>query len=266
MTSPDLPPILFEDEAVVAFDKPSGMLAVPDRWDTGQESLLTLARARYGETAANAHRLDRDTSGVLLFAKTRAATVDLTRQFERHAVEKLYLAITSPPPPKAADEITIPLIDDPSRPGRMVVRRDGKEAATRYRVLETWRGTWALVELRPLTGRTHQLRVHLQAHGAPIVGDAWYGGVPGIWLSQIKRDYRARKGINPAQPTARSGRRGEDQAETTKAETPILARLALHAASLTFVHPTSGAAMTIESPLPDDWERALKQLRRHASP
>jgi RluA family pseudouridine synthase len=236
----NLPPIVYEDESVVVFDKPAGLLTVPDRWDSGLENLMQLVHAARGEQTANAHRLDRDTSGLVLCAKSREALRSLTEQFERGAVEKSYFALTSPPPREDAGTIDAALLPDDRRPGRMRVHVDGKPATTDFRVVEKLGPRLALVELKPRTGRTHQLRVHLAHVKAPIVCDPLYGDARPLLLSRLKRRYR---------PGARE-------------ERPILDRLALHAAALEFDHPASGARTKVAASLPDDLERALRQLRR----
>lgn len=241
----DLPAIVYEDDALVAFDKPSGLLVAPDRWDHGKRNLAALAHERYGEECGNAHRLDRETSGVVVFAKTLPALRHLTEQFEAHTVEKKYLALISPLPRVATGEITHALSTDDRKPGTMKIDPRGKPASTQYTVTEQWPargGRFALVELRPLTGRTHQLRVHLASLGAPIMGDATYGGKSGLLLSEIKR---------------RSYREGKN------AERPLLQRLALHAEQITLTHPTTGERLTIRAELPPDLAQLLEALRRY---
>ncbi|HMP77246.1 MAG TPA: RluA family pseudouridine synthase [Kiritimatiellia bacterium] len=236
---PALPPILLEDEHLVAFDKPSGLLIAPDRWDKARENLMALVHARLAPTIFNAHRLDRDTSGVVLCAKTKPALDALCIQFERGEVEKEYVALVRGRPPAATGEINEPIAPDPNRPGRVKTLRSGKAALTCYEIEQPFRSV-TLLRLRPRTGRTHQLRIHLKHLGCPIVADPWYGDGRPLLLSEIKRGYK------PA--------RGEER--------PILGRLALHAHRLTFTHPATGARVAVEAPLPDDLQLALKQLVR----
>lgn len=245
MSDSVLPTIVYEDDALIAFDKPSGLLVAPDRWDHGKRNLAALAHEHYGEECGNAHRLDRETSGVVVFAKTLPALRTLTEQFEAHTVEKRYLALVSPLPRVAAGQITHALSTDDRKPGTMKIDPRGKPASTQYQVTEQWParvGRYALVELRPLTGRTHQLRVHLASLGAPIIGDATYGGKSGLLLSEIKR---------------RSYREGKT------AERPLLERLALHAEQITLTHPTTGERLTIRAELPPDMAQTLEALRRY---
>jgi RluA family pseudouridine synthase len=237
-----LPPVLYEDEAVIAFDKPSGLLVVPDRWDKGLACLTDLVRERLSPEFANVHRLDRDASGVLLCAKNAEALRSLREQFDSRQVGKVYVALVCPGPAAGRGQIEAPLAADPKRPGRMRVSSVGKESCTDYEVLERFSAGWTLLRAEPRTGRTHQIRVHLAHAGSPIVGDELYGGAAGLYLSQLKRDYK----------------RGRDP------ERPLMGRLALHAQRLSLRHPATGEALAIESPLPHDFEVSLKHLRRFA--
>jgi 23S rRNA pseudouridine1911/1915/1917 synthase len=278
-----LPPIIFEDDALVAFDKPSGLLVAPDRWDKKRENLMGLvhAHARYGHTVANVHRLDADTSGLLLCAKTKPALDFLTGQFQSKTVEKKYHAFVVVLPAEQAMKVIAPVRDaagvlpetftievalgeDERQPGRMRVfkGRGGKDCVTEFRTLERFRGgakriapsranaeglstlsSLAFVECRPLTGRTHQLRVHLAAAGAPILNDPFYGDPELVLrLSDLKRGYKGRAD-----------------------EKPLIARLALHASELTLKHPTTRESITLIAPLPHEFEVALKYLRKFAA-
>jgi RluA family pseudouridine synthase len=237
-----LPPVLYEDEALIAFDKPSGLLSAPDRWDKSLPSLTALVHELLSADFQNAHRLDRDASGVILFARTAEALRAVREQFDSQQVRKVYLALVSPAPREARGEVAAPLAPDPRRPGRMRISREGKLSCTSYEVLEGFRGDWALVQAEPRTGRTHQVRVHLAQAGCPVVGDAFYGDGRLLFLSRIKPGY------NP----------GRDP------ERPLMGRLALHARRLALRHPLRDAEVLIESPLPHDFEIALKYLRRFA--
>src|SRR4051812_9184749 len=198
-----LPPIIYEDDAIIAFDKPSGLLVAPDRWDKKRENLMGLVHdhPRYGHVVANVHRLDADTSGLLLCAKSKPALDFLSGQFQSKTVEKKYHAVVAVLAPERAMKVITPVRDaagllpetfvielalgeDERQPGRMRVfkGRGGKDCVTEFRTLERFGGgrgrlatSYAFLECRPLTGRTHQLRVHLAAAGAPILHDVFYG-------------------------------------------------------------------------------------------
>ncbi|HNQ23968.1 MAG TPA: RluA family pseudouridine synthase [Phycisphaerae bacterium] len=237
-----LPPVLYEDETLTAFDKPSGLRVVPDRWDADAVCLMDLVHRCGSPEWFNVHRLDRDTSGVLLCAKTKDTLTALTDLFEMHRVEKRYVALTRGCPENSPIAITAALAADPQRPGRMCATPEGKPSETVVEVVESWACGHALLRAFPKTGRTHQVRVHLAHLGCPVVGDALYGDGRPLFLSDFKRGYK---------------RRSDDP------EPPLLSRLALHAQSLTLDHPVTHGPLTIESRLPDDLQFALKQLRRH---
>lgn len=242
---------LHVDEAIAVVNKPAGMVVHPAKgnwkgtlagalkWHleprlpaAGEPGLSTAGGpARPGIV----HRLDRDTSGVIVVARTEAAHHALSRQFEQRTVAKTYLAITQGQPQLDRDEIALPIGIHPYQRERMAVRRDhstSREAVTRYEVLERFRGA-ALVQVTPQTGRTHQIRVHLAAIGCPVLSDGLYSGRPLVEPGLF--------GL-PAGP-------------------PLLERQALHAARLAIVHPVSGESLVFTAPLPADMERTLAALR-----
>lgn len=257
-----IPPVIYEDETLIAFDKPSGMLVAPDRWDKKRENLMGLVHDKMGHGVANVHRLDADTSGILLCTKEKGALDFVSGQFQSKTVRKVYHALcvgtpapelfvrkedprgTPPPEPLADDEFYVDrdLVDDEEQPGRMrTVRKHGKPSQTIVKVLERFQG-FTLVECRPVTGRTHQLRVHLQYSGLPILNDPFYGdGVTVLMLSQLKRGYKGRSD-----------------------EKPLIDRLALHASRLKVKHPVTKEVVEIMAPLPNEFEVALKYLRKFA--
>lgn len=236
-----LPPILFEDESLVAFDKPAGLLSAPDRWDKEEVHLVRLAQERYGSEAFNVHRLDREATGVILFAKTRGALTAAARQFTEGKVVQRTLALTRGLPEREEMVVDRPIATDPSRPGQMrMSHRYGRPAVTRLRLVQRWRG-YSLVEAFPTTGRTHQVRVHLASVGAPVLADPFYGDGQPLLLSKLKSGYKFKEG---------------------REERPLLSRVGLHAESLELVHPVTGVTLKISAPLPKDFEVSMRYLSR----
>lgn len=251
------PDILFEDDLLVAFDKPSGLPVVSERRGGAQATLMGLVRQRYGPLTANVHRLDAETSGVVLCAKTKAALDFLSGQFQSKTVRKTYYALVGLPEAGGAAvtgavgdargslpaefSVELALGEDEVDPARVRVfrKRGGKPSVTEFRVLESF-GRFAWLECRPLTGRTHQVRVHLAASGAPVLNDRLYGDcAPALLLSGLKRHYKGRE-----------------------AEKPLISRLALHAGTLAFNHPARQEPIEVTAPLPREFEIALKYLRK----
>lgn len=231
--------IVFEDDAVLVLDKPPNLLVLPDRFNKALPNLYTTLSEKLGSIFV-VHRIDKETSGVIVFAKTADAHARLNEQFETRTVEKVYQALVRGELHPAVGVIDLPL-SETERGVMKVDKKRGKESLTDYRVVEQFKG-FALVELKPQTGRQHQLRVHLQALGAPIVGDPLYGDGKGFYLSAIKPGYRSE---------------GEEK--------PLLNRTALHAASLSIDHPVTGSRVTWSAPLPKDMSSVLKYLRKFRS-
>jgi 23S rRNA pseudouridine955/2504/2580 synthase/23S rRNA pseudouridine1911/1915/1917 synthase len=232
--------ILFENDDIVAVNKPAGILSVPDRFDAALPSLKGMLREEYGEIFV-VHRLDRETSGVILFAKNADTHKYLSALFEERSVEKEYLGLVQGSPVPSEGTIDEPLAPDPRNPGRMWVHAKGKHAVTHYKVLESY-GPWALVSFTIETGRTHQIRVHLQRIGHTLVGDTLYGDGKPLFLSQVKK-------------------KKFKLSKEAEEERPLIARLALHAHRITFTD-AAGQAITVEAPMQRDMEVAIKQLRK----
>lgn len=247
-------PVVFEDDHLLALDKPSGLLTSPDRYDRERPNLMKLLHAGIAEGKpwalqhqrgylANAHRLDFETSGIILLAKSKAVLVALADQFGSNRPQKRYVALIHGAPPEDTFEVDLKIAPHPAKPGLMHVdRRYGKKSRTRFTVLEKFR-QHTLLSCEPVTGRTHQIRIHLRAVRLPIVGDALYHGAP-LKLSRLKRRYTLKEG------------------ETEK---PLMARVALHAEEITLPHPVTGETLTIKAAWPKDFAVAVKYLRRYGS-
>ncbi|MDD2707485.1 MAG: RluA family pseudouridine synthase [Verrucomicrobiae bacterium] len=235
-----LPPILYEDDFLLAFDKPGGLLTAPGNMEKEGVNLMQLVHEQKGANIFNVHRLDRGTSGVLLCAKDKTSLDFLCGLFQSRKIEKRYLAICHGAPPRQEDCIDLPIGEDFRRPGFMRVAKGGRPSQTRYRVLEQFRGhVW--LEVFPLTGRTHQIRVHLKAIGCTIMVDPLYGDGRPFYLSAIKPAYKLKRGA---------------------IERPLIKRLALHAERLALIHPQTREPLVIQAPAPKDFEITLKYLRR----
>src|ERR1700722_9127463 len=232
------PSILFENDDFIALDKPAGLLSIPDR--QGKEpSLKSQLRARYGNIFT-VPRLDRDTSGAIIFAKNEATHKYLSKIFEERSVEKIYQGLVLGTPPKEKDSIDLPIMEHPTKPGVMVINRRGKASLTDCELLETI-GPYSLLQFRIHTGRTHQIRIHMHSIGNPIAGDDLYGDGKPIFLSSIKRNFKRSK--------------------TEEAERPLPARPALPSQRLHFTD-ANGEPYTIEAPLPKDLRALVQQLRK----
>jgi 23S rRNA pseudouridine1911/1915/1917 synthase len=246
--STDLP-VLYEDEHLFAIAKPAGVAVHPTARYHQSTVVKLLSRVRPGETFTLAHRLDRETSGVLLLAKTREADRGIKKQLqERVTVEKRYWALTWGAPDVDELRVDFPLEIDSASPLRVRMRvaaSGGLAAATRFRVLERVqsRGRWyGLLQCELETGRQHQIRVHLAAIGCPVVGDKLYGPDPEIFA------------------------RGADDKLTSDDRARLeLGRHALHAARLAFDHPVTGNRVVVEAPMASDmvefW-RAVSDIDR----
>ena len=274
--APELP-ILYEDDQVFVVDKPAALAVEPDRWDASLPSLigaLTLAAAKADADALDSevgrldegiedpllagatpvsyrprlvHRLDKDTSGAVLVAKTLEAERHLREAFDGGRVRKEYLALVEgeyPLEDGAEDLIDLPIGPDRKRSGVMRVHDEGKPSRTRLWVERRYRG-YTLLGCEPLTGRTHQIRVHLAASGFPLVVDPHFGRLRSLSLSEIKSNYRPKRG---------------------RAELPLIARLTLHARSIEFPCVESGAPVRVEAPVPRDLLRVLKQVAKVRAP
>jgi len=243
-TPPPAVPVLFADDWIVAIDKPAGLASHPpeDRAFAGH-TVASVMRARLGplptlggeDRPGIVHRLDRETSGVMLLARTEAAFHALRAQWQARSVQKEYHCIAFGESRFDSDWIERPIAPDPTHPDRMVVVAEGgREASTFYEVVERFTG-FTHFRCRPVTGRTHQIRVHMTSIGHSLVGD---------------RVYRSRRAQHDALP----------------AGAPAVGRQCLHARRLVVQHPGTGQPIEFEAPLPVDFAAVLAWLRQHRQP
>lgn len=231
--------ILFEDEDLLLVNKPSGVLSIPDRYGAGHLNLLHLLENKYGKVYT-VHRLDRETSGIICFARNETAHRIMSMQFQKREVEKYYLTLLDGQLVDKEGIIDKPIAPHPSIASKMHISAKGKSAITHFKLIELFKH-FSLVEANIKTGRTHQIRVHFEALGYPLAIDKVYGRRSEFYVSQIKRKYR----------------RGKD-----KEERPLMTRSILHAHRLVIKHPTSGETHSFEAPLHKDFNAVLKQLRK----
>ena len=230
--------IIFENNNFVVVDKPSGLLSIPDR-EGDELSLKGILKEKYGEIYT-VHRLDKNTSGIIVFARNEETHRYLSQAFEERTVEKYYQGIVKGTLSEKEKTIDAPIAQNNVKKTQMIIHKRGKEAVTDYRVVEEF-GKFTLVEFRIHTGRTHQIRVHMQYVGHPLVGDEIYGDGQPILLSSIKKNYNLSK----------------NELE----ERPLLNRLALHAQRLKF-KDASGKMHEFEAEFPKDIRALLQQLRK----
>jgi len=227
--------IVFENDDFVAVNKPSGLLSIPDR--EGKEvSLKVLLKEKYGNIFT-VHRLDRDTSGLVVFAKNEATHKHLSQQFEGRLTKKIYQGLVIGSLPEKKGTIDSPIAEHPGQNGTMIVHRKGKESLTDYEVLDDF-GIYSFVQFQIHTGRTHQIRVHLSSIGKPVFGDPTYGG--------------------------RQVRYGSDTPKIkiiVQDLLKIIPRQALHAKTLGFFHPVKKEKMNFDSHLPSDMIELISTLR-----
>ena len=247
-------PVLYEDEHLLALEKPSGLLTSPDRYDPKRPNLMNLLHAAIAQQKpwalerglaylTNAQRLDFESSGVILLAKSKDVLVSLANLFGSEKVAVKYVALVQGGPENDSFEVDAKLAPHPARPEIVRIdRRHGKKSRTRFETVEKFDG-WALLRCEPFTDRPHQIRVHLRSVRLPIIGDALYGGKP-LLLSRLKRGFQPKSG---------------------EPERPLVGRLALHAEQLRLHHPVTGEDVAIDSPWPKDIEVGLKYLRRYAA-
>jgi RluA family pseudouridine synthase len=211
--------IVFADDGILVINKPAGLSVLPEGWDRDAPYLVRMLEGKYGKIWV-VHRIDKSTSGILVFALTADAHRSLNIQFERHEVSKKYHALFNGVPRWEEKTTKFPLRVNVGHKHRtMVDDRNGVRSETRFKLLERHQAS-ALVEAMPMTGRTHQIRVHAYALGHPLLGDVLYSAP----------------------------------------ETDVIARPALHAYALAFVHPVTGKKLSFQADYPDDFKTAVNML------
>jgi 23S rRNA pseudouridine955/2504/2580 synthase/23S rRNA pseudouridine1911/1915/1917 synthase len=232
--------IIYQDDDIIVVNKPAPFLSIADRYAPEKYNLQEYLSQKFGNVFV-VHRLDKETSGVMIFAKNENAHANLSAQFEKREVTKIYWALVMGRMSQESGIIDKPIAHSQSGVHRMVINPKGKPSETHYKTLEYFKN-YTLVEVDLKTGRTHQIRVHFDAIGYPLAIDALYAKKTEFLLSQVKtKKYRI----------------GKNQEER-----PLMTRHTLHSRKLVITHPTSNNEMIFEAELPKDFRAVLSQLRK----
>ncbi len=229
--------IIYQDDDLIAINKPAGLLSIPDRKQS-EPSLKDILIKKLG-SIYTVHRLDKETSGAIVFAKHEEAHKQLSQLFESREVAKFYNGLVHGVPYPSEGTIEEPIMEHYAKNGKMMVGAKGKASVTDYETLESF-GIYSWMKFRIHTGRTHQIRVHMQHIGNSVVCDNLYGDGQPVYISKLKRHYNLSK--------------KEDE------EQPILKRLALHSALLEFTF--NNQKLSFEAALPKDLRALLQQLKK----
>ncbi len=230
--------VLHDDDDIIVINKPAELLTIPDRY-RDLPNVMGYYKREYGEIFM-VHRLDRDTSGVMILAKHETAHKNLSKQFEDHTVTKQYKAIVKGYPNVEGDTIDLPIVES-SKKGKMTTAKKGKASITKYQLVKQY-GQYALLDVTLLTGRTHQIRVHLSAIGLPLAVDALYSKRDQIKLSEFSK-----KRIRFDRDTE---------------ERPLVKRHSLHSYQLAIDHPTTRERLHWLAELPKDLKALIYQLEK----
>ena len=236
------PSVLFEDDAILVLDKPATWLTVPGRFPQGHgviKDVKTWADQRY-ESIFSVHRLDRGTSGVIVFAKDAESHRDLSLQFQHRSVGKTYHAFVHGFPKKTKGYIDFRIAEKSSKGNIYKIDSNGQKAHTDYHCLARY-GQISLIAFQPKTGRSHQIRVHAKSLGTPLLVDELYGPQDSFYLSSVKANYKGKRN-----------------------ERPFIQRLTLHAYSISICHPVTSNGITFTAPWPKDFRALHKQLKNHS--
>lgn len=234
---------LLEDENVIVVNKPAHLPVIPDRHGLYNYNLRDLVNKHLKKENPDAnlwvvHRIDTDTTGLVILAKNEEYHKKMNDLFEHREIEKSYLAIINGHLPDKEGEINRPILKTSKK---MIIHEKGKPSKTQYKVLEEFE-SYSLVQLKPFTGRTHQLRVHLKSMDCPLMIDPLYSNRDSFYLNQIKKNYHNKQAKLPR---------------------PLCSRLTLHAYQLNYIDPLSTQPIELTAPIPKDFMAVLKSLRKY---
>lgn len=232
------PEIIFIDEDIILVNKPAGYLSIPDRFDPLKPNVIGFLKNKYNEVFV-LHRLDRETSGIMIFARNASIHKILSSDFEKHTLRKTYLALIEGYIREDSGKIEKPIAESKASGGLMIISPKGKPSVTLFQTIKRYK-KYSLVEADILTGRMHQIRVHFKSIGHPLAIDALYGNRDKLYISDIKQ-----KGLTYSK---------------NEEEKAIMSRSTLHAFALEFTHPATNEKMRIEAPLHKDFKALLNQL------
>jgi len=234
------PQIIDHDEDLIFVNKPANYLSIPDRFQTHLPNVQGFLKEKF-EQVFTVHRIDKETSGIMLFAKNETAHKAISQQFENRTIQKYYLAIANGRMHADTGVIDKAIGKHPGISGKMIISSKGKPSISEYKVLERFKNFTSL-EVNIKTGRTHQIRVHLDALGHPLAVDPLYARKASFFLSQIKgKKYRR---------------------NANREERPLISRCTLHAHRLELLHPRSEKPLSYSVDPPKDFSAMLKQLRK----
>lgn len=231
---------VWENDRMVIIDKPAGLLSIPDRFNKDIPNLYSILSSDY-EAIYTVHRLDKQTSGLIIFAKDEECHALLSSAFENKKIEKNYLAIVDGMLSDESGTIDLPIAESNTKRGTYLTAKKGKPSITHYKTIEKY-GIASLLDIRLETGRTHQIRVHLKAIGHPLVVDKIYGKRAELYLSEVLKKKYKRK--------------------SNQEERPLLQRQPLHAYSITIPAEIMGEEISVDIPLPKDMKAVVNQLSK----